>query len=128
MSRLEDAREKLYGVALRQSGGVYWIPEKAIEPWGKVAAVVERACPGSAIYTIGIRRDEQSARLLTAAVRAEITAEVEAINGELDSGEMGQRAVRTRKARLEELEQRAAQFEAWTGHEVSGIRDVLADM
>jgi hypothetical protein len=113
------ATEFLGGTPLRPSGGIYWMRHKSEAIWRGVAGVVEasarktaRTKNPSTVYLIRHDMDVDSVRAVRDAVVSELTTDVDRIRREIQSGELGERALhgRTREAlglcnKLKEYEQ-----------------------
>jgi hypothetical protein len=110
------------GVALRPSGGVYWVREDRLEEWTRIADVFERASaqadkdgnPGSpnAIYVLKVLADEQMVRAVGDALTAEIAAELAQIEQDVANGDLKEQACVSRLKRVGALESKVKRYEA----------------
>ncbi len=103
----------LGGTRLRPSGAVYWLPGHRLDPWASVADAVERAAEGrpSAVYVLRHRLDADSIRAIRDAVVAEVRAEAIRIRDEVLAGDLGGRALETRKRHAAELRDKVLLYE-----------------
>jgi hypothetical protein len=102
--------ESLGGTRLRPTGAVYWLPGPKIDEWARVSQAVEAAADGrpSAVYLLRHRLDADAVR---DAVVAEVRAEAGRIRDEVSAGDLGGRALETRKAQAAELRDKVLLYE-----------------
>lgn len=105
--------ESLGGTRLRPSGAVYWVPGPRLADWADVAQAVERAADGrpSAVYVLRHRLDADAVRAVRDAVISEIQAEAERISDEVAAGDLGGKALQTRKKQAADLRARVLLYE-----------------
>jgi hypothetical protein len=105
--------ESLGGTRLRPGGSVYWLPPHRLEDWQRAAQAVEAAGVGrqNALYVLRHRMDADAVRAVRDAVVAEVQAEAGRIHDEVLSGELGGRALDTRRARAAELREKINLYE-----------------
>jgi hypothetical protein len=105
--------ESLGGTRLRPTGAVYWVPGPRLDDWMAVARVVEAAADRkpSSVYLLRHHFDVESVRAVRDAVVAEVRGEVKRIRDEVDSGELGPRALETRQAQARDLREKVLLYE-----------------
>ncbi len=105
--------ESLGGTRLRPTGAVYWVPGPRLDEWQAVARAVEAAADRkpSAVYLLRHRFDGESVRAVRDAVVAEVRGEARRIRDEVESGELGPRALETRQAQSRELREKVSLYE-----------------
>jgi hypothetical protein len=105
--------ESLGGTRLRPGGSVYWLPPHRLEEWQRTARAVEAAGVGrqNALYLLRHRMDADAVRAVRDAVVAEVQAEATRIHDEVLTGELGGRALDTRRARARELREKINLYE-----------------
>ena len=123
------------GVALRPSGGVYWVREDRLEEWTRIAEVFEKASaqadkdgnPASpnAIYVLKVLADEQMVRAVGDALTAEITLEATMIQAEIANGDLKEQACLSRLKRVGALESKVKRYEAAFASPLDTLRDAL---
>lgn len=101
----------LGGVQLREGGGLYWLPEQSADKWEKVADEVEKA-GAAAVFQLAVPLDENTVKAVTEGLRAEVLAEVERIEKDILSGELGERALSARTDEAVALKAKLEQYEA----------------
>jgi hypothetical protein len=109
------------GVALRPSGGVYWVREDRLDEWTRIANVFEQASaqadkdgnPASpnAIYVLKVIADEQMVRAVGDALTAEIAAELAQIEEDVADGDLKEQACVSRLKRVGALESKVKRYE-----------------
>jgi hypothetical protein len=105
--------ESLGGTRLRPTGAVYWIPGPRLDDWASVARAVEHASDGrpSAVYVLRHRLDPDAVRAVRDAVVAEVRAEAGRIRDEVSTGDLGGRALETRKRQATDLRDKVLLYE-----------------
>jgi hypothetical protein len=105
--------ESLGGTRLRPSGAVYWLPGHRIDEWAQIANAVEQAADGalSAVYILRHKLDHDSVRAVRDAVVAEVHSEAIRIRDDVLAGQLGGRALETRKKQATELRQKVLLYE-----------------
>jgi hypothetical protein len=105
--------ESLGGTRLRPTGAVYWVPGHRLDAWTEVATAVEQASEGkpSAVYLLRHRFDAESVRAVRDAVVAEVQAEANRIQDEVLAGDLGGRALETRKKLAHALRDKVLLYE-----------------
>ena len=119
--------EALGGTRLRPTGAVYWIPGPKIDDWAAVAGAVERAADGraSAVYVLRHRLDGDAVRAVRDAVVGEVRGEAHRMTLEIGSGDLGGRALETRKQQAGDLRDKVLLYE----HLLSvGLTDLHAEL
>jgi hypothetical protein len=105
--------EFLGGTRLRPTGAVYWIPGPKLDDWASVARAVEQSSDGrpSAVYCIRHRLDPDAVRAIRDALVAEVQGDAGRICDEVTSGDLGTRALETRKRQASELRDKVLLYE-----------------
>jgi hypothetical protein len=89
--------DKLHGISLRPKGGIYWLPESALATWGTLCAFVEQAGKGSEVWQLRTAMDAQALQAIRDGLSSQILSEAETMRDEIASGELGERAIETRR-------------------------------
>jgi hypothetical protein len=116
--------EALGGTRLRPGGSVYWLPPHRLDEWQGVARAVEASGEGraNAVYVLRHRMDADAVRAVRDAVVAEVQAEATRIHDEVMTGELGGRALETRRARARELCDKISLYEDLLDVGLEGLR------
>lgn len=126
---LIDCVERLHGLALRDGGGVYFIPPTQLETWRQIADVVEsvtRQPNGVAaqVYELRAKTDARSFRAVLDGIVSEAKVAIETMRGELAESEqleaqgakgLGVRALTNRASAIEELQAKVQEYETLLG-------------
>lgn len=130
---LVKAAERLGGVRLRPTGGLYWLPDARLGDWLKVARAVEDAAEleagdrvgRNAVYVLRNVMDDGALRAVRDAVVAEVSAEAERIDKEVMEGKLGERALAARAEQAEALRAKIRQFEELLGVGLAQLHDAV---
>jgi hypothetical protein len=119
-----QAIKALGGVALREGGGVYWLPDDAVEAWKTLGAGLEEACIRRAAraYTITTQGDPDSVRAFVDAFLREADALVSEVEDDLVHGSKGARAATNRAQSMSDLSDLAGRYEKTLGVGLTEIR------
>jgi hypothetical protein len=121
---------KLKGVALRESGGVYFVPraeETSSFTWDAFAEMIERLSY-CRIHRIPAMSTESATRAVLDSLIEEVTKAQEAMGAMLDEKKFGIRALKTRTDRLNELFSKVSSYEALFGSSLDALRDGLLSL
>jgi hypothetical protein len=101
------------GTRLRPQGSIYYLPEHKLDVWQAVAFVYEKAGKGrpNSIYVMRNLMDSAAIRAVRDAITAEVHGEAARLNREIQSGELGERALEHRKMQAEELRRKINLYE-----------------
>lgn len=105
--------ESLGGIRLRPGGAVYWVPGPRLGPWAEAARAAEAATDDgrSAVYVLRHRLDADAVRAVRDAVVTEVRAEAGRICDDVAGGDLGGRALETRKKQAAELRAKVRLYE-----------------
>lgn len=116
----------LGGIQLRSTGGFYWIPARSLDLWRQVMAVVNRAGPNEVSMLTTIV-DDAAVAAVSAALTAEMEAEVRQMTDELATG-LSERAMKRRSEQLTALVNRLKDYEASLGTTLDTLRQSLVTL
>ena len=119
--------ESLGGTRLRPSGAVYWIPGPKLDDWARVAEAIEHSADGrpSAVYLLRHRLDADAVRAVRDAVITEVQVEANRICTDVNSGELGSRALETRRKQATELRDKVNLYEDILNIALSGLHQAI---
>lgn len=112
------------GVALRDTGGFYYVPPAKLEAWRQATRLLS-AVSRHKVYLVPAMRSEDAVEAILAAVQAEAEAEAAAVEKELEGDSLGERALSTREGRLQEVEAKVGRYEALLGVTLDRFRGRL---
>jgi hypothetical protein len=112
--RIVDA---LHGVCLRPTGGFYWLPEGAIDPWNAVADAIEKSGSGNRIYGFRTAFDEEAASTVLDALTRTVSDEAKRMGNEIedDDLDLGEKALTTKLQRAKTLRRRLTGYRKMLG-------------
>ena len=116
----------LGGIALRQTGGIYWIPARSTSKWAQVMAVVQSA-GANTLYAITTQVDAESVRAVCDAINSEMAAEVAQMQSELADG-LSARAGKRRAEQLSSMTDRLRDYEQSLGVTLDTLRGALVTL
>lgn len=119
--------ESLGGTRLRPTGAVYWIPGPKLDEWNQIAHAVEQCAEGkpSAVYLLRHRLDGDAIRAVRDALVTEVQGEAKRIQEEVLSGDLGSRALETRKKQAGELRDKVLLYEDLLSVALSDLHEVI---
>lgn len=102
----------LGAMTLKDSGGIYWVPEDKLDLWYQVAEAVETSAIGgheSHVDSFTTTMDEHTARALKRGIVREIAETTKALRTEIAGG-MGEKAMESRQEAAVSLHKRVDQY------------------
>ena len=119
--------ESLGGTRLRPGGAVYWVPGPRLGEWEEAGRAAEAAADAgrSAVYVLRHRLDADAVRAVRDAVVTEVRAEAARIRQEVAGGELGGRALETRKKQAADLRQKVLLYEDLLSLGLAGLHDAV---
>lgn len=116
-------------VALRDTGGIYFVPRGNVEHWRKIVAAIE-SVSSHRVYRIPAMKNSEAIDAITAAVTAEAEGIVLTMEQELQrAGDdtLGQRALKTRAAQCRELLAKVSTYDELLGTQLK-VRERIDSM
>jgi hypothetical protein len=119
--------ESLGGIRLRPGGAVYWVPGPRLGAWAEAAEAAEAAADDgrNAVYVLRHRLDADAVRAVRDAVVGEVLSEAGRICEELTGGELGGRALETRKRQAAELREKVLLYEDLLSVGLGGLHEAV---
>lgn len=117
----------LGGTRLRPTGGIYWLPGRRTVEWERVTEAIEAAADDgkSVCYSISHDLDEKAIFAVQDAIIQEVTSEAKRLYEEIHSGDIGERAIQSRKREAGTLRKKVAEYEALLGVGLDNLRTAL---
>lgn len=114
---------------LRETGGLYWLPDHMLKQWEAVARATEvAACKGtSRLYLLRHLMDADACRAIRDAVQTEILAEAKRLEAELvdPTVDLGERALSHRGRLCIDLKDRIKSFEELLGESLASLHQAV---
>lgn len=115
------------GVRLRDTGGVYFVPEGRREEWGRMVTAIHAASAHRVNGVPALRAEDAVASILDAL--SEESQKIAAdLNAEIGEGGMTKRKARKRIERCEDAEAKLARYEVLLGVKADGLRGKLEEL
>ncbi len=124
---LTDLAKKLKAVALRESGGIYFIPRPNVQAWKQMIGALREASSHVVIEIPAMRSDEAVEAILDSVMR-EVESEVVHVEDELSEGSLGSRGITSRVAHASVVEEKVAFYEDLLGTRLDSLRERLAQL
>ena len=112
----------LNGVALRDRGGLYWLPQDKMATFNAVAKVIQDAGSNS-VYTVRTAHDTESVRAICDALTSEVNSELDTINADIMGGDIKKRAMKSRQDRAVNLRAQVAEYESILGTALDSLKE-----
>ena len=122
---LTSRLDRLNAVALRESGGVYFIPATTEPSWDLLIDAL-RECGQTGVFGVPAMKSEGAIEAIVAALTAEATAQVDGVLAELAAPEdekLGPRGLATREASLSTLLGKIEGYEKLLGAKLSELTE-----
>lgn len=111
------------GVRLRESGGIYWIPNQTLPVWKKVTEAVEQAGHTNTCYLLRTVLDGNCIRAVMDAIASEVADAVNRMMVELESHSLQEKALENRLERCKALDSRISFYGAVLGKGLDELKD-----
>lgn len=111
-------------ISLRDRGGVYFVPRNRLEEWRAYVAAI-RASSSHMVYEIPALRSDEAVAAIIDSLTRESEDEAIAIEAELENGDLGGRAIKTRGERCEAMSRKVASYEQLLGRGLDTLRERL---
>jgi hypothetical protein len=113
---------KLQAVALRDTGGIYFVPRPMLPAWRQIALAVREAT-AHAVFEIPALRSTEAIDAVLDAVSQEAQTEADKMEKALDEGQLGARALFGRSERCQETLAKIEQYEDLLGRGLDTIKE-----
>lgn len=115
-------------VALRETGGVYFVPETQTERWAAFAKVIESVGVGT-VYQVPAMKTDKAVEAIMAAVIAEAGSEVAKLEEELqDIESLGARSLKARAKAVATIGDKLRTYEELLGQKIGDLSQRLQEI
>ncbi len=121
---LTEKAAKLDAVALRDRGGVYFVPKPTVHKWEHIIAAL-KACSRHAVHVIPAMRSADAVEAILAAVTDDTRTACGRIVADIGDGTLGTKALGNREKVTAELLDRVERYEELLGARLDALRSVL---
>lgn len=123
---LVELVQHLGGTTLREVGGVYWLPDSALETWSQVINAFQMAGPKTKVYMMQTVMGAETIRAVKDAIVSEVSASAGSLVEEIRAGSLGAVALENRKTRASQLHERVKQYEEILQDTLEHLHQVIA--
>ena len=113
-----------HAIKLRSTGGVYFIPHEQLDTF-KAWAGLLRGISDHVVYEVPALKSDEAVEAILAALMAEADTEVGAMETELDTEDLGKRALKTRTRRCDDLRVKLVAYEGLLGRSMDAMQGRL---
>lgn len=118
----------LNGICLKDTGGIYWIPETSVPVWQALSLILEQASSRNVLYKISSSIDEDSVKAICDALTSAVESELSQINDEIIGGKLKQkRAYESRRNRSVELNDKVKSYRKILGVALEDLSEQCED-
>jgi len=119
-----DKLTALKAVALRDRGGVYFLPQFSVDKWNKIVKALQ-ACSKHRVHVIPAMRSSDAAEAILASLTDATRQACNKIADDIADGDMGERALANREKETASLLERVAAYEGLLGGKLDELRAVI---
>lgn len=118
---------EVQGVALRDTGGIYFIPRTHVALWKRMAGAVSTAS-GHRFFEIPALKSDEAVQAILDAITREAELEASGFAADVDNVELGAKALRTRVSRAEAMARKVAHYSELLGVNMQGLTTQLDEL
>ncbi len=111
-------------VALRDTGGVYFVPRHRLGEWHRIVGAV-RAATGHQVFGIPAMPADETIAAVVDAVTTEAERDCALLEEQVLAGDLGERALKNRLDRADAAKEKLARYESILGQKLDGVRGRL---
>jgi len=112
---------ELGGIALRGTGGIYYLPPWALAKWERLVRVLASAGARHILYDMPTMKSAGAVRAIIDGLTADLQTALDLLDKEMSSG-LGEKALETRRIRVEEMQVKLERYETLLGSKLEDIR------
>ena len=124
---LSEAARSLSGIALRPRGGFYWIPQSKKDKWEQIISSVVSAGLGNEVYCLQTTTDKSTVTAVCNSLVAQVENKLDQLESDIEEGDLGKRALATRKKEALELDSLLQEYEGILGTTMTSLRTRAED-
>lgn len=120
---LSGAAHSLSGIALRPRGGLYWIPQAQKGQWEQIVSAIKEAGQDNAVYCLQTTTDKSTVTAVCDSLVAQVKVKLDQLESDIEEGDLGKRALSTRKSEALELDRLLQEYEGILGTTLTSLRE-----
>ena len=125
---LVRAARELDGIPLRPRGGAYWIPDHQADAWENIVNVVESSRHGNVTWKLRTTTDENTVNAVCDSLITEVEKEIESLTEEIQEGDLGERGIKNREKKAQELDALVSRYEKRLGKTLTQVKEQIAEV
>lgn len=114
-------------ISLRDTGGIYFVPEQFAATWSDFADIIAKVSP-SRVYEIPALKNDRAVEAIMEAVIDDAASEVEKLTKALDEKDYTERGLRGKAQRCEAIADKLRLYEDLLGRQLTGIHDRVQEV
>jgi len=114
--------ERLNAVALRETGGIYFVPNHTLGEWRLIAGTL-RETTSHTVYELPALRSDEAVKAIVDALAREAEAQATKLEEQLTADELGERALRARGVTCEQMQKKVEQYERLLGTSMTTLHE-----
>lgn len=115
------------GTNIRPSGGVWFVPEGGVANFDAMVAACAAAGAQHVFHTIPAVPSDDTVRCVLSAVNREASELLETVEAQIDTGDLGKRALTTKRRSLTSLSNKLKAYDDLLGNALADVRSRLDD-
>lgn len=117
----------LNGTRLRPEGGVYWLPEGSLDLWAEVGGACLRSSVGGRckVHVIRHHLDRDAVAAVRDAIAEEVMSEARRLQADMESAELGDKAIETRRHQADALRRKIREYEEILGVGLATLKEAV---
>ena len=112
---------------MRKMGGIYFVPPASTKFWKTIVDVITNHT-GHTVYTMPVMRSDDAVKAVLDAVLNEASATADKVSDEINSGDLGKRALRGRTKTCDDMLGKLETYEELLGGALKGITDRISNL
>lgn len=115
---------KVDAVALRSTGGFYFVPNQNLQQWRSMAKAIE-SCSYHTFYEVPAMHTDEAVKAILASIQTEAKGIADDMWADLADGKIGERALSTRAKKAEAMRSKVARYERLLGLALPNLQESL---
>ena len=125
---LSAAARHLGGISMRPRGGFYWIPKTSKAKWKEISEVISLSYHRNTVSVIQTTTDTDTLDAICVALVAQVESKLGQLETDLEEGELGKRALKTRERAASDLDSLVQDYEKILGKTLTSLRDRVEEV
>lgn len=119
--------DRLDAIALRDTGGIYFVPKHTVEDWGRVIAALA-ACSTHGVFSVPALRSDQAVEAILDALSGEAESVATQLSNEVVETEPGKRACDSKIRACEAMKAKISRYEDLLGRKLDTLQERMTEV